>query len=79
MRRRSFKRDDSGAALVLVLVLITVFAIGLSALLTFSDTSVRTTIQLRQQAAVSYNADGAIQAAINNLRQSTYSDVTAPC
>jgi len=79
MRRRSFKRDDSGAALVLVLILVTVFAIGLSALMSFSDTSVRTTIQLRQQAAVSYNADGAIQAAINNLRQSTYSDVTAPC
>jgi Tfp pilus assembly protein PilX len=79
MRRRSFKRDDSGAALVLVLILITVFAIGLSALMSFSDASVRATVQLRQQAAVSYNADGAIQAAINNLRQSTYSDVTAPC
>jgi Tfp pilus assembly protein PilX len=79
MIRRINRDDDSGAALILVLVVITVVALGLAGLLSFSDTSIRTTVQLRQQAADSYNADGAIQAAINNLRQSTYSNPTAPC
>lgn len=64
-------RED-GAALVLVLILVTVIALGLSALLTRSDTSIRATVGLRDQAAATYNADGAMQAAINNLRNSTY-------
>jgi hypothetical protein len=64
-------RED-GAALVLVLILVTVIALGLGALLTRSDTSIRATVGLRDQAAATYNADGAMQAAINNLRNSTY-------
>ena len=44
-------RGDDGAALVLVLIVITVIALGLSALLSFSDTSIRTTVGLRDQAA----------------------------
>lgn len=65
-------RQEDGAALVLVLILVTVIALGLAALLARSDTSIRETVGLRDQAAATYNADGAMQAAINNIRNSTY-------
>ncbi|GAA3566529.1 hypothetical protein [Kribbella ginsengisoli] len=67
-------RSEEGAALVLVMILVTVIALGLAALLTRSDTGLRTTVGLRDQAAATYNADGALQASINNLRNSTYND-----
>lgn len=67
-------RDDRGAALVLVLIIVTVIGVGLAALLSRADTAVRTTVGLRDQVAATYNADGAAQAAINNLRNSTYND-----
>ncbi|GAA1601333.1 hypothetical protein GCM10009789_64460 [Kribbella sancticallisti] len=67
-------RGEEGAALVLVLILVTVIALGLAALLTRSDTSERVTVGLRDQAAATYNADGAMQAAVNNLRNSTYNN-----
>ena len=66
-------RED-GAALVLVMILVTIIALGLAALLTRSDTSIRETVGLRDQAAATYHADGALQAAINDLRNSTYND-----
>jgi Tfp pilus assembly protein PilX len=69
-------RGDDGAALVIVLIVITVIALGLSALLSFSDTSIRTTVGLRDQAAATYDGDGAMQAAVNNLRNSTYNNAT---
>jgi hypothetical protein len=65
-------RDDRGASLLLVLIVITVVAIGAAALLTFVDTSFKTTMRLGEQAAATYNADGAAQAAINNIRNSAY-------
>jgi len=64
--------DDSGAALVLVLVVVTVLGLVLGALLSITDTSLRTTLALRDQASAAYEADGAAQAAINNLRNSSY-------
>lgn len=67
-------RSEEGAALVLVMILVTVIGLGLAAVLTRSDTSIRVTVGLRDQAAATYNADGALQAAINNLRNSTYND-----
>ena len=67
-------RGEDGAALIVVLLLITVFAVGLAALLSLSDTSLRTTVQLRGQAAAAYDADGAAQAAINAIRNSTYNN-----
>ncbi|GAA1154376.1 hypothetical protein GCM10009630_60640 [Kribbella jejuensis] len=81
MRKRIARaKGDEGAALVLVLIVITVIALSLSALLTLSDTSVRTTVGLRDQASNTYSADGAMQAAINNLRNSAYNDNAGqPC
>jgi hypothetical protein len=72
--RGSAARGEDGAALLLVLIIITAIALTLSALLSRSDTSIRTTVGLRDQVAATYNADGAMQAAINNLRNSTYND-----
>jgi hypothetical protein len=72
--RRHTRGGDDGAALIVVLVLITVFAVGLAALLSLSDTSLRTTVQLRGQAAAAYDADGAAQAAVNNIRNGTYNN-----
>jgi Tfp pilus assembly protein PilX len=74
MMRRSRHRDDSGAALILVLVIVTVLALGIAAISTFASTSVHTTVALRDQGSSVYNADGAVQAAINNIRNSAYND-----
>ncbi len=59
--------QDRGAALPLALFLVTVIGLGGAALLTFSDTSLRTTVALRDQAATAYAADGAGQIALNSL------------
>lgn len=59
--------EDRGATLILVLFIVTVIGLAGAALLTFSDTSIRTTVALRDQAGNAYTADGAAQVAINNL------------
>jgi len=59
--------EDRGAALILVLIVVTVIGLSGAALLTFSDTSIRTTVALRDQAGDAYNADGAAQVAIDSL------------
>lgn len=69
-------RDESGASLVMVLVLVTVIALGVTAVLSLADTSVRTTVELRDQAAAVYDADGAMQTAVNNIRNSDYHNGT---
>lgn len=68
------RHDDSGAALILVLVLVSVISLGLLALLSFSGTSIRTTVALRGQAADASTSDGAMAAAINTIRNSTYNN-----
>jgi len=60
--------EDRGAALLIVLVVVTVIALGGAALLSFSDTSLRTTVALRDQGAAAYAADGAAQVAISSLQ-----------
>ncbi|HEY5249194.1 MAG TPA: hypothetical protein VIJ15_12185, partial [Dermatophilaceae bacterium] len=59
--------EDRGAALILVLFIVMVISLAGAALLTFSDTSIRTTVALRDQAGNAYNADGAAQVAIDSL------------
>ncbi|NEA32328.1 hypothetical protein [Streptomyces sp. SID13031] len=65
-------RDERGSSLLMVLVVITVVALALSALLTRSDAAQKVTESLRKDAAASATAEGAMQAAINNLRNSSY-------
>lgn len=59
--------EDRGAALLLVLVIVTVISLGGAALLSFSDASIATTVALRDQAGNAFNADSAAQVAINSL------------
>lgn len=71
MRRRARAAhrpaEDRGAALMLVLVIVSTVGLAGAGLLTFSDTSIRTTVLLRGRAATAYAADGAGQVAINSL------------
>jgi hypothetical protein len=76
MTTRTRYKDDSGAALVIVMIIITVVALVTGALLSQADTSMKATIALRDQAGSAYNGDGAAQAAINELRKGTYNNVT---
>jgi hypothetical protein len=80
LARRSRRHDDKGAALILALVIVTIAAMAIAALLSFADTSVRTTVALRVQGASAYNADGAAQAAVNLIRQGSFNnDVGQSC
>lgn len=72
MTPKTRRSDESGAALILALVFITVVAVVVAVVLSFADSSFRTTMALRDQAAATANADGAAQIAINTLRQGTY-------
>ncbi|HEX8080148.1 MAG TPA: hypothetical protein VF557_08065 [Jatrophihabitans sp.] len=76
-RRRLNLADDTGASLVFALLLITVVALVVGVLLSFGDTSVRTTVALRGQAAHLYGSDGAAQAAITALRRSPFNNNTS--
>ncbi|CRK54995.1 hypothetical protein [Alloactinosynnema sp. L-07] len=67
-------RDESGAALILVLVLVTSVCLVILSLLTFSSTSIRTTVELREQAATASTSDAGMAAAINTIRNSTYNN-----
>jgi Tfp pilus assembly protein PilX len=79
MTPRISRKDDSGAALVLALIVVTVVAIVTAVVLSFADTSLRTTVNLRDQAASAATADGAAQIAINALRTGNYNGVSNNC
>jgi hypothetical protein len=66
------RTDDRGATLLIVLIIITVVALGAGVLLSAADTNVRTTVALRDQAASAYAVDGAGQVAVNQLRNDTF-------
>ncbi|HKS98433.1 MAG TPA: hypothetical protein VJT31_02795 [Rugosimonospora sp.] len=79
MNRRRRPTGDGGATLVVVLIVITVIAVAVSALLSFGDTSIRVTVQLRGQAATAYAADAAGEAAVNALRGGTFNGSASAC
>jgi Tfp pilus assembly protein PilX len=66
--------EDGGAALVIVLVVVTVLAVGLGALLSLAGTNERATVALRDESGAAYTADGAMQAAINTIRTGTFNN-----
>jgi hypothetical protein len=69
-------RDDRGAALVLALLFITGVALITGALLSFSGASLRSATELHNRSQVDLDVDGALQVALNTLRQSTYNNAT---
>lgn len=72
--RRLRAGDDTGAALLLALALVTFLGLVISALLSYSSASVRSTRSTDVRAALSYDADGALKTAINQVRNSTYNN-----
>jgi hypothetical protein len=68
------RNSDEGAALIIVLVIVTVMSVAMGALLSLTTSSERTTIGMRDQAATAYNGDGATQAAIDALRLGSFNN-----
>jgi Tfp pilus assembly protein PilX len=68
---RIARGSDSGATLIVALILITVVALVTGSVLFFAGSSVRTTVQLRNQASAQYQASNAMNAAIEKLRSAT--------
>jgi hypothetical protein len=69
---RECRRRDDGATMILALVIVTSVALVVAALIGQSSTSIKATINLRDQAGSAYNGDGAAQTAINALRKGTF-------
>jgi len=67
-RLRALRHDESGAMLIVALIVITSVALVTGALLTHGGTNFRATATLEGVAGTSYNADTAAKVAINNLR-----------
>ena len=67
-----YRGDDSGAALVIALVFVTVVAVAIAGVLAYADANLRATVALRQQAQTVAAAETAADVAINMLRKSDY-------
>jgi hypothetical protein len=68
--------DESGASLIIAMIFVTLVGMVSGVLLSFADTGVDTTIQLRKQSADATTADGAAEVAIDALREGSYSNAT---
>lgn len=73
LRRRVDARDDTGSALALALVFLMLFGIYVGVVLSFAQTSLRSTAAVRDEGATTYAAGGAVDGAINAVR----TDLTA--
>lgn len=66
------RQNDSGASLILALIVITVVSLVVGATLSLAFTNFGSTVVLRSEAATSYSADGAAQVAVNQLRTNAF-------
>ncbi len=62
------RKNEEGSALVMALIMLTMLSLFLSALLTFSETSFRSTLAVRDQRKNAYSAEGAAHVAIQKIR-----------
>lgn len=76
LSRRVARSDDSGATLIIALLFTTVVALAIAAVLSYVDTSLRTTVAVRGEANAAAAADGAAQVAVNTIRDGNYSGDT---
>jgi hypothetical protein len=67
-RLRALRDDDSGAMLIVALIVITSVALVTGALVTQGGTNLRATVALEGVAGTSYAGDTAAKVAVNNLR-----------
>lgn len=79
MKVRARARSDEGTSLVIVLIIVTVLAMVTGVVLSQLDTSLRTTLALRDQAGSVYNADGAAQVAISQLVNNNFNGASGAC
>lgn len=70
MKRHGPKHGEKGASLIIVLIVISVIGMVMGVVMSQTDTSVRASVALRDQAADDYGADGATQAILNGLKTS---------
>ena len=71
MIRTRIGTDERGTSLILALAFLALIGMGMATLLAFADTGIRATVALRSRRDAIYSVDGAAQAAINGVRQST--------
>jgi Tfp pilus assembly protein PilX len=71
--------DDSGAALIFALIIISVIALVSAGVLALSDTSVRSTVSMRARASAAYAGDAAGEIALNQLRKGTFNGAATGC
>lgn len=73
--------DDSGASLLIVLAFVTFVGLICGAVLSYSGVSLTSTGATKDVTDSSYDADGALKTAINQIRNSTYDNdsPTDPC
>ena len=72
--RRFPTGDDTGASLVLALALVTFLSLVVGATLAYSGASIRAARTADSRAAASYDADGALKTAVNQVRNSTFNN-----
>lgn len=72
-------RRDEGASLVLVMVFVMVTGLVVGSLLTFAGTGISSAAQTRDRHVLASDAAGAMDVAINALRQSSYADPAQSC
>jgi hypothetical protein len=66
--------DDSGASLLMALGLVTFIGLVIGSLLTYSATSVRATKATDTRAARTYDTDGSLKTAVNQVRGSDFNN-----
>ncbi|MCA1840849.1 MAG: hypothetical protein LC723_11070 [Actinobacteria bacterium] len=69
LRERARGTHEQGSALILALIFLLFFSLIIGAVLAFGDTSIRQTLAISSQRSAVYDADGAVEAAINNIRK----------
>ena len=74
------RAGDAGAALIIALAFMTFVGLVVGALLSYGGTSLRGTKATKTRATLTYDVDGALQTAINQVRNSDYNnDVGQSC
>src|SRR5215211_2479713 len=70
--RRLEPRSDEGAALILAMIFVTSVGLIVAALLSYSGTALRSSATTRAAVQASADVGGALQTAINDVRNGTY-------
>lgn len=78
-RLRAVAGEETGAALVFALIIVTVIALVAAGVLTLGDTGMRSTVAMRERASISYAGDAAAEVALNQLRRDNFNGSSTGC